>query len=148
MAIILELNRVGENDLTTYGVLSKVTWGGRILPICNIIENNWENNKANVSCIPSGIYTLERGKTSRTVLEDRETFSFVGVRHRTQIKFHIGNTHFDTEGCLLPVSSFGWIDVKGVSVLGGLSSRAAFTKFMEALEGLEEATLIILPPRK
>lgn len=143
MAVILELNRVGENDLTTYGVLSKVTWGGRILPICNIIENNWDNNKANVSCIPAGVYTLSRAKTSRTVLSDRETFEFAGVRHRTQIKFHIGNTHFDTEGCLLPVSSFGWLDVKGVSVLGGLSSRAAFTAFMEILKGLDEATLII-----
>lgn len=139
---ILELNRVGENADTTFGVLSVVGWGDQIMPICNIIENSWQNNKADVSCIPKGVYMIVKCTTSKTTING-ETFKVMGVPRRTQIKFHIGNTHYDTEGCPLTVSSWGRLIIKGISTLGGHSSRRAFGAFMDMMIGLDEATLIV-----
>lgn len=142
MSKILELNRVGENGDTTFGVLSQITWGNQVMPICNIIENGWQNNKADVSCIPKGSYTIVRCKTTKTTING-ETFMVMGVPRRTEIKFHIGNTHYDTLGCPLTVSSFGRLNVRGSSTLGGHHSRDAFTTFMLILSEVEEATLIV-----
>jgi hypothetical protein len=139
---ILELNRVGENDNTTFGVLSKITYGNKILPICNILENSWQDNKADISCIPKGVYSLQRGPTTKATING-ETFQITGVPRRTSIKFHIGNTHLDTLGCPLTVSSFGRLTIEGSSILGGYKSRVAFSTFMEVMGEDEEATLIV-----
>ena len=139
---ILELARVGGNHDTSFGVLSLLTFGDKILPICNIIENSWQDNKADVSCIPKGVYPLKRGTTRKTTING-ETFQVMGVARRTDIKFHIGNTHYDTQGCPLTISTFGRLNVRGNSVLGGFSSRIAFIAFMLAMDGVDEATLIV-----
>ena len=139
---ILELNRVGENTDTTFGVLSVIGWGDQIMPICNIIENSWQNNKADVSCIPKGVYTIIRCQTAKTTING-ETFKVIGVPRRTNIKFHIGNTYLDTEGCPLTISKFGRLVIKGTSILGGHSSRDAFQQFMYGMVGIDEATLIV-----
>ena len=143
--VILELNRTAENEDTTFGTLSKIRKGIYKDPICNIIENNWENNKQDISCIPPGAYTIIRGLTGRTTI-DGSTFKVQGVVNRTNIVFHIGNTHLDTLGCLLPVSEFGRLTPKQVSIMGGYNSKKAFSNFMLALSGVDEATLIVKGP--
>ncbi len=141
-SIILELNRTFENEDTTFGTLAKIRKGIYKDPICNIIENNWENNKQDVSCIPPGTYTIIRGPTGRTTINGT-TFRVQGVPNRTKIVFHIGNTHLDTLGCPLTISEFGRLTVKGSSILGGHESKQAFRIFMIALSEVNEATLIV-----
>lgn len=139
---ILELNRIGENEDTTFSVLSYITRGNNVMPICNILENGWKENKANISCIPKGSYPLQRGTTNKPTTNG-ETFQVMGVARRTLIKFHIGNTHYDTLGCMLTISEFGWLTVKGASILGGYESRKAFARFMDVMAREEEAVLNI-----
>lgn len=143
--VILELIRISENEDTTFGTLVKIRKGIFKDPICNIIENTWENNKQDISCIPPGSYTILRGPTGRTTI-DGSTFRIQGVHHRTDNVFHIGNTHLDTKGCPLPVSSFGRITVDRVSIMGGHESKKAFGNFMLALSEVDEATLIVIGP--
>ncbi len=143
--IILELNRTFENESTTFGTLAKVRKGIYKDPICNIIENKWDNNKQDISCIPPGIYTIYKGLTNTTTI-DGKSFFIEGIVNRTLIVFHIGNTHLDTKGCPMPVSSFGRLTVKGVSILGGYSSKTAFSNLMVVLSEVEEATLIVTGP--
>lgn len=141
--VILELIRTAENEDTTFGTLVKIRKGIFKDPICNIIENNWENNKQDISCMPPGKYTILRGPTSRTTI-DGTTFRVQGVHHRTDIVFHIGNTHLDTEGCPLPVSEFGRLIHQGSSIMGGYNSKKAFSNFMLALSEVDQATLIVI----
>lgn len=142
---VLELNRICENEDTTFGTLVKIRKGIFKDPICNIIENKWENNKQDISCIPPGSYTIYRGPTGRTTI-DGSTFRVAGVHHRTNIVFHIGNTHLDTLGCPLPVAEFGRLTIKGSSIMGGYYSKKAFGNFMLALSEVEETTLIVTGP--
>lgn len=139
---ILKLKRVGENRETSFGVLSVITYGYIVSPICNIIENAWEGNKADVSCIPKGVYRLYRRPTTKASING-ESFGIEGVHRRSNILFHIGNTHQDTLGCPLTVSEFGRLIVEGVDTLGGFNSRKAFSVFMDVMGTDEEATLIV-----
>ncbi len=86
--MILKLNRSGENKTTTFGTLSRVVYGNLIHPICNMIENSWENNKQDVSCIPKGTYGIVRSQTTKTTV-DGYAFFIQGVPHRTNILMHI-----------------------------------------------------------
>ena len=55
------------------------------------------------------------------------------------ILFHRGNTHRDTEGCVLIGSTRGTLHGEP-AVLG---SRKAFADFMDSLDGVDEFTLIV-----
>lgn len=60
-------------------------------------ELPYKANKPFVSCIPSGIYTC-RLKYSAS---KGRCFEVCDVDGRSDILIHIGNTHADTEGCIL-----------------------------------------------
>ena len=140
---ILKLTRIGENSDSTFGVLSSITYGSIVSPICSIIENSWQDNKQDISCIPKGIYPLIKRTTTRTVLDDKITYGVMGVPRRTGILFHIGNTHYDTKGCPLTVSTFAKLLARGTSISGGLGSKIAFEGFRKVMEDVEEATLVV-----
>lgn len=63
----------------------------------------------------------------------------IHVPGRSRILFHRGNTHRDTEGCVLVGMTRGMLHGEP-AVLG---SRQAFAAFMDSLEGVEAFTLLI-----
>ncbi len=95
---MIELKRIAENKDGTFGVLIK---GG--MPLCVTLEDKWVNNKRNVSCVPEGEYLVE--KYSGTKYKD--VWMIMNVPDRSAILIHAGNTHENTEGCVLCAKKYG-----------------------------------------
>lgn len=69
------------------------------------LELPWRDNQLSVSCIPEGIYTVDRNTTGRHqwyALRNEET------EPRTFIEIHPANRLSQLEGCIAPC-----IDIKG-----------------------------------
>jgi len=74
--------------------------------VCMSMENPWQDNKPNVSCVPTGLYEVGYDISPKYGL----SLKVKDVPDRTHILFHAGNTAEDTRGCILPgqgVSFFG-----------------------------------------
>lgn len=123
------LIRVEQTAACSRGVL---ILGGKY--ICMTLERPWLDNKPNVSCIPSGIYTCNRINSPHF----GETFDVSSVPGRSHILFHSGNTPADTEGCII----VGRTLVPHIPDIR--DSRAAHTTLMAALDGIDSFTLEIV----
>jgi hypothetical protein len=86
---------------------------------CKCLELPWLNNQHNISCIPEGIYDVQKYSDSK----HPNTFWVKNVSGRDGILIHIGNfangTKIDTEGCLLPGIDFVDIDGNGTLDITG-----------------------------
>ena len=97
--------RLSQSRSGTLGVI--VGLSGKV---CNTLEPPWRNNRANVSCIPSGTYTvtyLARSGSGKY----KDCYWVRAVDSRSAILIHKGNVVSDTMGCILPGTRLG--------VLGG-----------------------------
>lgn len=61
------------------------------------LEDLWRNNESNVSCIPKGTYHC----TSHNGRHFKDVWRLLNVPNRTAVLIHSGNTHRDTQGCIL-----------------------------------------------
>jgi hypothetical protein len=86
---------------------------------CWTLEDPWKNNEPNVSCIPTGTYSII---STLSVRFSREMPRLIGVPGRTGILVHPGNTDRDTEGCILVGEKRLGVDL--------LNSRHAFNRFV------------------
>lgn len=121
------LTRFAYDYDTTWGALSYSPPDMTLrIPICFTVENPWKDNKVNISCIPKGLYKLEVKPSTKVSLQDNRALWVQDVIHRTVIVIHPGNTHLDTLGCILPVTSIGRVN----GILGGLHSKNAFEDIM------------------
>lgn len=92
----LTLRRILSQNNATLGILS-----GLPKPLY-VLEDAWRNNQPNVSCIPAGIYRVSpHGWDTGSPVKYKQTWRLLNVPQRTGILIHAGNTHKDTEGCLL-----------------------------------------------
>ena len=111
------------------------------------VEEEWQNNRARVSCIPAGSYQCVRSTFHRG---GYPTFEITGVPGRTLIKFHRANTEEDLLGCVGIAMRLGVLRVRDedsgemVYKLAALSSRVAFDAWMASLEGVTEFTLHVV----
>ena len=103
---------------------------------CFTVEQDWEDNKPFVSCIPEGLYKLRYGRFNAG---GYNTYEFVHVPGRTHIKFHRGNTLHDLKGCIAPGKTLGTIHDDWAV----LNSTGAFSEFMAAMEQSPEAVIYI-----
>lgn len=138
---VLWLRRTARLPAGTFG---RLTDSGLSLATC---EDDWRENKPSVSCIPAGRYPLRRTVYHRHGIE---TFEVCDVPGRSRILVHPGNTEEDTAGCILVGLRLGklWIARDEDTGRGGwkeavVESRAAFARFMAALDGLDELELVI-----
>ena len=122
----LHLMRIGES----LGVLI-----GPNGVICYIMEPPWRDNRRNVSCIPEGKYQVKYLPRSASG-KYKDCYHVTGVKNRTGVLFHKGNTVNDTMGCMLPGSRVGTLGGK-MAVLG---SAAAMRK-IHKLTNRKEFTL-------
>lgn len=92
------LQRVAQSDKGTFGVLSRDD-----IPLCLTLEDPWDNNKKDVSCIPAGTYQVVPHSGARY----KNVWRLENVPNRTDILIHEGNTIANTKGCLLVGEIFG-----------------------------------------
>jgi hypothetical protein len=113
------------------------------------IEDDYRDNAPRISCIPSGLYTLQR-----TIFYKHgyETFEVVGVPNRSRILIHPANTEEDLEGCIGVGLRRGKIRVAKDEDTGELNvlknavvaSREAFRQLMEVMAPVDNATLEVI----
>lgn len=114
---------------------------------CCICEPPWKGNKIGQSCIPPGVYTLERRNSEvvRRTTGGRYTkgWEVTDVPGRSWVMIHPGNVIEDTEGCLMPGDEFGgWTTPNGYR-WAVLHSHKAFDQLMSVLGGADSWTLQI-----
>lgn len=127
----LRLVRVSEYNGATCGVLIIDDQ-----PEFVTLEDAWRDNQRLISCIPQGRYKVKLHRSPKFGL----TYQVMDVPERSQILFHAGNTHKDTNGCILLGMQFGRIG----SELAILASRSAFLKFMDLMGNTPEAQMIVI----
>ena len=69
--------------------------------ICNTLENSWQDNQRNISCIPEGVYPVRLRLPRESGTRDYLHLLVQEVPNRDYILFHRGNTAKDTSGCIL-----------------------------------------------
>lgn len=77
--------------------------------ICFTLELAWKDNARNISCIPTGVYTVVR----RVSPARGQHFHITDVQGRTSILIHSGNYHTDIQGCVLVGKTFSDINKDG-----------------------------------
>lgn len=118
---MLEITRISTDpEVGTFGVAK---WTHERSPFALACENPWLDNAPFVSCIPSGLYAC------RPVVSPSRgsTYEICDVPGRTHVLFHKGNTHLNTEGCILLGESFDFLN----GIPSVKSSKVAFDEFMK-----------------
>ncbi len=126
------MNQVRITRITShpaYGTFGVLTINGE--PFCVTLEPYWRSNQKNVSCIPEGMYICKKYTSPKY----KETFEVTEVEGRSNILFHWGNTINDTQGCILPGTSYGNYKI--------YQSIPIFNKFIERLSKSDMFQLII-----
>ena len=109
------------------------------------VERPWLGNKPHESCIPDGVYVMER---RRSPVVERTSFGaysegweVTGVPERTYIMLHPGNWPHDFEGCI--GVGLNYAVMHGAN--GVTQSRLAFAQVMDLLDGPERWEIGIRP---
>lgn len=106
--------------------------------ILHTIERPWRQNSSNISCIPSGLYTVRFMKRSASG-KYRDVWHLQAVPGRSGILIHNGNLARHSRGCLILGSKKG--NLGGMPAV--LASRPALRK-MKRLVGVEPFQLQII----
>ena len=69
--------------------------------MCDTLENPWQDNQRNISCIPEGVYPVRLRLPRESASRDYLHLLVQDVPDRDWILFHRGNTAKDTSGCIL-----------------------------------------------
>ena len=69
--------------------------------ICDTLENSWQDNQRNISCIPEGVYPVRLRLPRESATRDYIHLLIQDVPDRDWILFHRGNFPKDTSGCIL-----------------------------------------------
>lgn len=102
------------------------------------LERGWRNNEQSVSCVPLGEYKVVLEWSPRC---QKMLWELKDVPNRSECKFHASNFWFQLNGCIAlgrattDINHDGYFDVT--------SSASTMKAFHKALEGYQEATLII-----
>ena len=115
---------VRNNDLTFTLFYDRDNVGFSIY----LLELPWKDNQKNISCILTGVYTVERDFYHKG---GYEVFEYRDVPNRTEIKIHKGNWTKDILGCQATGSSVSQ-EKKMVE-----KSAKAYKKLMSYLEGID-----------
>jgi hypothetical protein len=69
--------------------------------ICDTLENSWQDNQRNISCIPEGVYPVRLRLPRESATRDYLHLLVKEVPNRDFILVHRGNFPSQTQGCLL-----------------------------------------------
>jgi hypothetical protein len=93
----IRLKRYYNPDATVGELI--VMKGGEVL-VLRTLELLYKENLKNISCIPQGDYKLKFNDNKNSKFYNN-SYIVEGVRDRTDILIHCGNTLSDTKGCIL-----------------------------------------------
>ena len=91
---------------------------------CNTLELPWLDNARQISCIPTGEYSVEKHTSPTFGL----CFRVKDVNNRSDILIHKGNYKKNTKGCILPGSSFA--DINDDGLLDVIDSTGTLDKLL------------------
>ncbi|RWX00919.1 DUF5675 family protein [Flavobacterium cerinum] len=115
----------GKSDTKqTLGSLELKDATGTTVFTCKTLELDWENNKTQKSCIPTGNYKV----TARKSPKYGSHFLVNDVPHRDTILIHQGNYHTEILGCILVGASHTDINKDGFKDV--TSSKATLKKLL------------------
>lgn len=98
-------------------------------------EDLWQDNRANISCIPDGQYRCDpHGWEPKNLYRFKRVWQVIGVRSRSVILFHAGNDNTDTQGCILVG--------RGISNAGITDSQLAID-YLRRTIGEKSFTLVV-----
>jgi|TARA_Y100000310_G_scaffold160698_2_gene160527 hypothetical protein len=124
----LFITRTHTSARGTFGV---ARWRGED-PSFLTLEDPWRDNLPNISCIPAGDYVAQKHNSPTFGM----TFIVLDVPNRSHILFHKGNTHEDTQGCILVGEKFDPVGgVDGIAASG--EAWGEFWAHAEAMEGMK-----------
>ncbi len=110
------------------------------------VEEEWQNNRPFVSCIPAGDYLCKRVDSPKF----GDTFEVTDVEGRTHILFHVFNTEEGSLGCIGLGTHLGVLRVtdedtgEKVWKLAALSSGVAIKSWLRSMEAFDEFMLHIV----
>lgn len=103
---------------------------GKVDPIGVSLERGWQDNKANISCVPTGNYELKLEYSPRF---EKSLWELKGVPNRAECKFHSANFWRQLNGCIALGHDFDYID--GDDDLDITHSRDTMAFFHDKMEG-------------
>lgn len=126
----LTLKTVGQSWRGTFGVLINGA-----VPFALTMEQPWQDNAEDVSCIPAGRYLCRRVDSPHF----GNTFEITDVPGRTHVLLHKGNTLADTRGCVLVGEEFaGTFDHPFLA-----ESKRGYDEFMLMMTGEDSFWLTV-----
>ena len=132
------LKRVSDSEHGCFGTLLHQQ-DSKFIPFAVTLEPPWMGNEQNISCIPSGIYKLNRINSPKY----GDVFQITEVEGRTHVLLHWGNLVENTKGCVLIAESFGTLKGKPSVMTSKNAPGQGFNEFMDKLSDKGEAYLKI-----
>lgn len=118
----LTIKRLSDDGYQTLGLIfspSNIVFHSLELP--------WKNNEHKISCIPKGIYDVEKRYSEKYGWH----FHVLNVPDRDMILVHVGNYFSDIKGCILPGK--GLADINGDGKLDVTASRPALNALLKIM---------------
>ena len=119
----MTLKRVASNPHRTFGVLLDDDGD----PFAVTLEDPWNGNETDISCIRPGRYICRKRHSPR----HGDTYEVTNVEGRTHILFHVGNTEENTKGCILVGEEFGYLGGDPAIINSGKGYREFMRKLFE-----------------
>jgi hypothetical protein len=117
----MNLQLIRFSQSSEMGTFGRISVGGITL---YTVEQPWNDNKSNISCIPLGEYACSPRKYFKGGYDAVE---IKNVPSRSHILFHRGNTLYDVRGCIAVGSDLGYVKNRWAVI----RSKAAFEVFMD-----------------
>ena len=133
---LVTIDRILYSVYGTFGHI-KVREGALLLFHARTLEDAWQRNLPNISCIPAGVYVLKRGNFKGQY----DNYELQDVPNRTAIEMHVGNTTKDTQGCILIGEDIVFDELNKRFMV--TNSKASFDHFMRIMGSDTQAVLQI-----
>ena len=130
-------DKIGRKQSTGIMIVQDAT--GKVLFTSQGLERGWINNKRNVSCVPSGTFTL---KLEWSPKFKTKLWELYGVPNRRECKFHAANYWQELNGCIAPGVSQK--DINSDGFIDNFRSKIALNEFHRAMQGYSKAELRVI----